>query len=374
MNQEERPGSSACGWNDQGVLLQICLNGEWIDTEECLEESLSCNAERYLFSETVCGVNTDQNEGQLVFECTSDDVWNTEGICVNQSSSAPINDAPELTTPLGQLVERSPYCEIESLTIDINIEHTWVGDLVLTLISPNGERITLQQAQFGGLNNLEGNYPSTLTIQDQETFNNLIGSKANGLWLLDVVDLQSRDTGRIVEWGLNIECSTQCEGNEQGVSDEVCYNDGNETAGFLSMMCNNEEFSYTDICLYPHDSEVAINDLSTVISAYTFESDQESCIIDSVSVNLDLVHTYIGDLQITLKSPTYHSVVLHQRNLRNRNRLQGSYPESLTVFDQMAFNRLLGMEANGLWTLTVSDFADQDVGILNSWSVDVECR
>lgn len=102
----------------------------------------------------------------------------------------------------------------------------------------------------------------------------------------------------------------------------------------------------------------------------------------NVSVNLD--HTYVGDLQITLRSPSGRVVTLFSRRGRDGQNL------SNTMFDDEALSGISsgvapftgafrpenplsafdGSNARGTWTLTVSDRAWYDTGTLNSWKLD----
>jgi len=102
----------------------------------------------------------------------------------------------------------------------------------------------------------------------------------------------------------------------------------------------------------------------------------------NVSVNLD--HTYVGDLQITLRSPSGRVVTLFSRRGRDGRNL------SNTMFDDEALTGISsgvapftgafrpetplsafdGSNARGNWTLTVSDRAWYDTGALNSWKLD----
>ncbi len=86
------------------------------------------------------------------------------------------------------------------------------------------------------------------------------------------------------------------------------------------------------------------------------------------NVDLDITHTWIGDLIVTLTSPSNTSVVLHDRTGFNADDIVGNYPGTLTPEQSLA--TLIGEPLDGTWQLTVSDNAGFDLGTLNSWGIN----
>ncbi len=79
-----------------------------------------------------------------------------------------------------------------SITVDVDIKHTYVGDLTLTLVAPSGETVTLRQNTGGSSDNIN------------ETYNVNSGSiERNGQWTLRVNDNARQDTGYIDSWTIN---------------------------------------------------------------------------------------------------------------------------------------------------------------------------
>ena len=79
-----------------------------------------------------------------------------------------------------------------NMTVDVDIKHTYVGDLTLTLVSPGGNRVTLRNRTGGSADNIV------------ETYNvNATGQNRNGTWTLEVRDNASQDTGYIDSWTIN---------------------------------------------------------------------------------------------------------------------------------------------------------------------------
>jgi len=93
--------------------------------------------------------------------------------------------------------------------------------------------------------------------------------------------------------------------------------------------------------------------------------------ITAVEVFVDITHTYIGDLMVTLISPAGTPVVLHSRTGGSTHNLVGWYPGELTPHESL--DALVGEQASGEWVLWVADQAGSDVGTLNEWCVKVGC-
>lgn len=77
-----------------------------------------------------------------------------------------------------------------------------------------------------------------------------------------------------------------------------------------------------------------------------------------VTVAIDISHTYIGDLKVTLFSPEGGQVVLHDNTGGSSNNIQNSYQVDFT-----------GFESQGNWQLKAVDSARRDVGTINRWSL-----
>jgi subtilisin family serine protease len=80
-----------------------------------------------------------------------------------------------------------------SSTIEVHIIHTYIGDLVVDLIAPDGTVYNLHNRSGGSADNIHTTYSR-----------NLSGEVANGTWRLRVRDAASFDTGRIDSWTLDI--------------------------------------------------------------------------------------------------------------------------------------------------------------------------
>ena len=108
------------------------------------------------------------------------------------------------------------------------------------------------------------------------------------------------------------------------------------------------------------DTPLSIPDGSSVRSAIQAGA---VGVIERLTVSVDITHTWRGDLIVELSKEGSGTVyVLHAR--------AGGSADDLQLVDVpvTAFN---GQSGDGEWTLTVRDAATYDVGVLNSWSIDI---
>jgi subtilisin-like proprotein convertase family protein len=93
--------------------------------------------------------------------------------------------------------------------VDINITHTYIGDLIVRLISPGGTTVTLHNMSGGEAQNIIGNYPGTLT--PYQSLLALIGGPLDGTWRLFISDNGAIDVGTLNSWGINDIQGYECE-------------------------------------------------------------------------------------------------------------------------------------------------------------------
>ncbi len=82
----------------------------------------------------------------------------------------------------------------------------------------------------------------------------------------------------------------------------------------------------------------------------------------TVEVKFEIVHTYRGDLEVFLETPSGLSATLRSRSGGGADNL------SMTV----SVNASSENNANGIWKLRVKDRAGQDVGYIDSWSIEFQ--
>jgi subtilisin-like proprotein convertase family protein len=203
---------------------------------------------------------------------------------------------------------------IGTLKVTVDISHTYIGDLTLSL-RRDGQEVELQKNSGG----------STEDIKKTFDVSGFSGS-VEGTWELFVVDGASRDTGAINNWELIV----------------IAGDGGGSSAETFSM-----------------DSATSIpdNDTDGVTSTINVPG---SGAVKSLKVTLDITHTWISDLRVELRHGT-GTATLHNREGNDSDDIQKTY----TVDD---FNN---MDSSGAWTLVVVDNANYDEGVINSWSIEV---
>ena len=102
----------------------------------------------------------------------------------------PIRDFTTVESPI--TVTGVPGNAPSTLRAEVHIQHTYIGDLQVQLIAPDGTAYTLKAYGTGGSTD---NISTTYTV-------NASSEVANGTWTLRVSDNASLDTGYINSWGL----------------------------------------------------------------------------------------------------------------------------------------------------------------------------
>ncbi len=214
---------------------------------------------------------------------------------------------------------------IGRLDVFVDIEHTYIGDLQVTLAPPGGPPILLHDRSGASAQNLVRTYTSLNTPSLAE----LHGREAQGAWLLRVADLAARDTGRLLSWGMELDLQA---------SEQVFQG---EAAPGLA---------------------IPDRDPAGISSAISLTGVGE---VRSLRLEVDITHTYIGDLVVGLVAPSGRRAMLHNREGGSQDNLIAVY----TAENTPDLAALAGEPAQGSWILVVSDLAGRDVGKLNRWSI-----
>jgi subtilisin-like proprotein convertase family protein len=112
---------------------------------------------------------------------------------------------------------------LSDVNVNLNITHTWVNDMTITLISPAGTQVQLvaNPCTSASLQNIQATFDdagSTLicavnpaisgTIKPFQVLSAFNGESSQGTWTLRVLDSFNQDGGSINGWSLNL-CNTQ---------------------------------------------------------------------------------------------------------------------------------------------------------------------
>jgi hypothetical protein len=87
---------------------------------------------------------------------------------------------------------------VKNIEVSVDITHTYIGDLIVTLVSPQGTSIDLHHRVGGGQENIIKTYSTTHEL------GKLTGESIKGKWRLKVADLVGQDVGKLNRWSLRI--------------------------------------------------------------------------------------------------------------------------------------------------------------------------
>jgi len=214
---------------------------------------------------------------------------------------------------------------VEDLSVEVDIEHTYIGDLTVSLTSPDGHTALLHNRRGAHQDNLVHAW----TPADTPALAALAGVPMAGEWRLRVRDMARLDVGRLRRWTLTV-TPRSAHRAELADSPGATIRDADSAGLTRSLAC-----------------EAPGN-------------------IRDIAVEVDIAHPYIGDLTVHLVAPSGRRVVLHDRaggaadNI-TRRWTSSTHPSLLAA--------LLGEPARGTWTLQVADHAARDTGRLNQWRV-----
>jgi M6 family metalloprotease-like protein len=215
--------------------------------------------------------------------------------------------------------------KLMSLEVNVEISHTYRGDLKVSLEAPGGETVVLHSKKGGDLNNLSLNLNSDSFAPLAE----LKGKPIEGDWTLHVSDLLKDDVGRLDSWGVTIvyESVDQLAKGEVSPGAAIPDADAGGVQSFISIA--------------------------------------ETGIVKRLSVEVDITHPYRGDLQIELISPSGQRALLRSSTGDSRNNIHEIYDKESTP----SLKSIAGEQVEGDWGLQVRDLAARDVGILDRWAV-----
>lgn len=214
-----------------------------------------------------------------------------------------------------------------SIKVHVDIDHTYIGDLRVELVNPQGQWVMLHNKTGGQQNDLKITYESSST----ESLAPLVGQAIKGDWTLRVSDLVGNDVGKLNSWNLEIELAAR--------SQQVTKEDNN-------------------VQLIPDDDAAGIG------SSLSFT---EHGTVQSLDVLVDIQHPYIGDLRVELVAPSGERALLHNKSGgRTKDLLlqlnSGNSPE---------LNKLTGEPIHGDWILRIADLEGLDTGSLMRWALQL---
>ncbi len=204
----------------------------------------------------------------------------------------------------------------------------------------------------------------------------------------------SQTSGSLPPWGtttvtvsINVNATALPIGPQQAPIQFTNLTDGiGNVTRFAELAIGAQEHAYAG-------PPLSIPDFGSLVS--TIQVTEDLCIAD-LNLELDITHTFVGDLIVTLEHNGTAVTVIDRPglsqylpfgcpadnyvNLALDDEADGGLLEHLCMNNLASppsyfpLNRLAvfdGYSALGEWTLTVSDNFPQDVGVLNNWSIEI---
>jgi subtilisin-like proprotein convertase family protein len=338
------------------------------------------------------------------------------------STDTPISIPDNNPAGITSVISVPQSINIEEIAVDLNVTHTFIGDLVVTLTSPAGTTVTLHNRAGGGSDDIHQTFrvPTAFT-----------GQQAAGDWVLAVIDLAAIDIGTLDDWTLHVvgvpggasfgisaspASQTVSQGGSTtfdvavasfgGFSGDVALSLTSEpplaaTATFdpasvaapgsstltIAADCATETGDYAltitgmdsdgrtqsanvSLTVLPFgnaeasfpstDTPISIPDNNPAGITSTINVTDDITITD-LTVEVNITHTFIGDLIVQLVGPDGAAVTLHNRTGGANDDLHETY----------AVPDFLGLSSAGAWQLVVSDNAGIDLGTLDDWTLNV---
>ncbi|WP_263078361.1 proprotein convertase P-domain-containing protein [Endozoicomonas sp. Mp262] len=110
-------------------------------------------------------------------------------VAIPECCGSPITDTMEVIAP-----NRGDWCK---MVVEIDLHHTYIGDLLVSLTSPDGQNYVISNRQGG----------ATRTVPDQiiNRATDLSTATTNGNWTLKIEDRAGQDIGELQGWTVRFE-------------------------------------------------------------------------------------------------------------------------------------------------------------------------
>ncbi|MCO8271723.1 M4 family metallopeptidase [Actinoplanes sp. TRM 88003] len=142
-----------------------------------------------------------RSSGPVRITATAPSVTRTRDLAVTVNSGAkcagtnatvvPIPDNSTVTSSI--TVDGCTAAPSTTSGVEVHIRHTYIGDLVVSLVAPDGSAYVLHNRAEGSTDNIDKTYSV-----------NLAGETADGTWTLRVQDAANLDTGSLTSWTLSL--------------------------------------------------------------------------------------------------------------------------------------------------------------------------
>jgi subtilisin-like proprotein convertase family protein/regulation of enolase protein 1 (concanavalin A-like superfamily)/uncharacterized protein YbbK (DUF523 family) len=287
------------------------------------------------------------------------------------TTSQPIPDESTITSQITVSGAGPFITDVNMITF---ITHTFNSNLGITLTSPSGTVAVISTNNGSDNDNVfngtlwddsapipvtDNVYVNNVTapfLAPEGAFGAFIGEDPNGVWTLTITDDLATNVGELSAWWLEI------------------------STVLSAPTTTSTTYNYAG-------APQPIPDASTITSQITVSG--VGVFITDVNMITFITHTFNGDLDITLTSPSGTVVVITADNGGdNDNVFNGTlwddsapipvtdnvYANNVTapfLAPEGAFGAFIGEDPNGVWTLTITNDAPTDAGELSAWSLEI---
>ena len=330
---------------------------------------------------------------------------------------------PDMDAAISDTITVAGSGDVSSVSVGVGITHPFISDLVVDLIAPDGTAVNLHDRTGLHRNDIDRTYTPdfngtgiagdwtlrvrdasdlgigtldewALTIEYEKSVDAVVGLTGSGSQYLVYVsalrdgtyNLDVVPNSGIADMAGNPLNGTEPAGSDHSYvvetgppevasierSDHITHPAGHQSLVFgINFSEPVRGVDAADFVLSPDDGRalktftqtmtpsLPIPDNSAaVLDAVTIDS---SGAVRSVSVDVDISHTYVSDLSVVLIAPDGTIALLHDRAGAGSHGINQTYAPDLA-----------GTRLNGDWVLRMNDAGLADTGTLNEWTLSIE--
>ena len=127
------------------------------------------------------------------------------GKFIGDSTDTPLS-ITDLNTTVSTINVPS-FCDITDVLVSVDITHTYIGDLIIKLVSPSGTAVYLHKRTGSGDDNIVTTYDSLTPPDGPGIMDDFNGEKCWGDWKLYIGDAANGDQGTLNSWTLSLDLS-----------------------------------------------------------------------------------------------------------------------------------------------------------------------
>jgi len=138
--------------------------------------------------------------------------------CASQGNDTNFPVGPDAGAVTNSVISYATDIAVNDVNVNLNLEHTWVGDLTITLIAPDNTQVVLADGVCGDCDDMidvtfddeaanpisSATDPITGSYQPEGNLSDFDGLSTIGDWTLRIVDNANQDGGQLLDWTLQL--------------------------------------------------------------------------------------------------------------------------------------------------------------------------